>query len=192
MRGNIRNRDVLCIALLLLLIITASCEKKKQVKTPSALVQQHEQLIAGIAQLEIQNRFPEAAAACNDFLWRYPQSPVIDHALFQCGLLEASEQNPQRNFGQSLAMLQRIPRQLPASPYVAAANTVVQLLDSLLQLRSAYTKQTETLKAMEAADLKQKQTLKDLEGLQAQQVKTIKDLQREIEKIKRIDLNKRP
>jgi hypothetical protein len=203
-----------------LMVTMAACGKKAHVKSPTYSIRQHEQMIANVNRLAAQNRFSEAMTSCQDFLHQYSQSPVLDHALFQCGLLYASEQNPQKDYSQSVALLTRIPAEIPMSLYATNAGIVanlVNLLDhlqrtsakqaemisalqaseshlkeTLSQLQDSYDKQKETAGALQNTDTRQKQTIKELQAAQAQQALIIKELQSEIEKMKRIDLRKRP
>gem|GEM_PF-5498711 len=196
------------------------CAKKNAIKTPTASIRQHEQFLTNVNRLAAQNRFSEATSACKDFLIHYPQSPVLDHALFQCGLVYASEQNPQKDYNQAVTLLRRISVEIPMSSYSPNATIVaflvsslgqlqasygkqsetisslqaseVRLVDMLSQLQASHGKQNETISALESTDAHQKQTIRELQALQAQQAQAIKELQGELEKIKRIDLRKRP
>lgn len=220
MSSKLRRRWIFYLVASVLAANSVGCINKKHVKTPGSVVREQEQLISNINQLTAQNHCPEATAACNDFLKRFPQSPVLDHALFQCGILAASEQNPQKNYNQALNLLRRISTETPASHYAPNAKIValliesigqlqaayakqgetimvlqsseVRLVDLFSQLQASYAKQVETIKSLQGSEARQKQTIRDLQNLQSQQMKTIQDLQSEIEVIKRIDLSKRP
>ncbi|MBZ5551937.1 MAG: hypothetical protein LAO21_04385 [Acidobacteriia bacterium] len=220
MTSNTRRGWTLLVMVSTLMATMISCAKKTHVKTPASSVRQHEQMIANVNRLATQNHFAEAMSSCKDFLQQYPQSPVLDHALFQCGLLYASEQNPQKDYSQAVALLSRIPAEIPMSIYATNAGIVAHLVGMLDQLRIANAKQIEMIEALQASearlketfsqlqdsydkqkeaagalqttDGRQKQTIKELQATQAQQALIIKELQSEIEKMKRIDLRKRP
>jgi hypothetical protein len=203
-----------------LMATLAACGKQAHVKSPTYSVRQHEQMIANVSRLAAQNRFSEAMTSCQDFLHQYSQSPVLDHALFQCGLLYASEQNPQKDYEQAATLLNRIPAEIPMSLYATNASVVAhlvkmlsqlqnvsakqagiiealqasetQLKGNLSQLQDSYDKQKEASGALQNTDTRQKQTIRELQATQAQQALIIKELQSEIEKMKRIDLRRRP
>jgi outer membrane protein assembly factor BamD (BamD/ComL family) len=220
MNSNTRRGWTILMMVSTLMATMISCAKTSHVKAPSSSVRQHEQMITNLSRLATQNRFAEASSSCKDFLQQYSQSPVLDHALFQCGLLYASEQNPQKDYDQAVALLNRIPAEFPMSNYATNADIAAHLVNMLNQLRSAnvkqaemievlqasethlkeslsqaqdsYDKQKETAGALQTTAARQKQTIKELQATQAQQALIIKDLQNEIEKMKRIDLRKRP
>jgi hypothetical protein len=213
MKELVTNRWLLLCSILLLLLVLADCGKKKIVMTAPDLVRQHEQLIDTMNRSGDAGQYAVALASCNDFLQRYPQSPVLDHALFVCGVLSASEQNPGKNYPEALGYLDRLIRQVPTSGYLPGARLVSQLINAVVlgtatglkksdiirDLQALQAQQLKTLQELQrkvaqskATDLKQAETIRDLQALQAQQLKTIQELQREIEKIKKIDLNKRP
>lgn len=217
---NIRRGWMILVMISTLMGTMISCARKTQVKAPTYSVRQHEQMIANMNRLATQNRYAEATSSCQDFLQQHPQSPVLDHALFQCGLLYASEQNPQKDYGQAVSLLNRIPAEIPMSTYATNAGIVAHLITLLDQLQIANAKQTEMIETLQASeahlketldqlqnsydkqkeaagalqntDARQKQTIKELQATQAQQAQLIKELQSEIEKMKRIDLRKRP
>ena len=181
------------VVLALSLLVSASaCGRKKTVKIPTDLIRQHELIINRASQLAGENQYSQATSTCEDFLQRYPQSPVLDHALFVCGIIYASDQNPERDYKRSLSLLETVSRQIPGSTYAASAQILSHLLTTLKQLQVSFAQENQTLQSMRASDTLQKQTIQDLQAVQLQHLKTIKDLQSEIEKIKRIDLNKRP
>ena len=207
------NRWLLLCGILVLLLGTADCGRKKIVTTPPDLVRQHEQLIDTMNRSADAGQYAVALASCNDFLQRYPQSPVLDHALFACGVLSASEQNPGKNYPEALGYLDRLVRQIPTSGYFPGARLMSQLINAVVlgtasslkqsditrDLQALQAQQLKTIQELQrkvsqskAIDLRQAETIRDLQALQAQQLKTIQELQREIEEIKKIDLKKRP
>ncbi|MBZ5535460.1 MAG: outer membrane protein assembly factor BamD [Acidobacteriia bacterium] len=220
MTPNTRRAWAILVVVLTLMTLIISCAKKTNVKTPTYSIRQHEQIIANVNRLATQDHFDEAISSCKEFLQQYPQSPVLDHALFQCGLVYASEQNPQKNYDQAVTLLNRIPAEVPMSAYATNAGVIAHLVNMLSQLRNANAKQTEMIEALQtteaqlketlsqvrssydkqkeaagalqSSDTRQRQTIRELQATQAQQALIIKELQSEIEKLKRIDLRKRP
>ncbi len=185
-------RLLVVVVVLVFLALSPACKKGKKVKPPTNVIPQHEALIRDFVQLAAQGRYSEAQGACTDFLHNYPQSPVLDHALFQCAIIYASDQNPQRDLARSLGLFQQITQQMPLSDYTPGARVVIRLVQGLSALQDTYAHQAADLKAMHDSDTQQKQTIKDLQGLQAQHLRLIRELQIEIEKMKKIDLNKHP
>ncbi len=177
----------------LLLLSAGACKKKKKVVTPPTdVIPQQEAVINRAGQFAASNQYDKAIFTCSDFFQRFPQSPVLDHALFVCGIIHAADPTQDSDYSESLAMLQRIPQEMPTSNYAPTAQMVVHLLQNLNQLQESIAEGTKNLRSLQTADAQQKETINELQALQTQHLKMIRDLQNEIQKIKRIDLNKHP
>lgn len=180
------------LSLILVLLSTDGCAKKKVVKAPPDTTIEQQNHISRIGRLMATNQTHEAMTACSSFFEKYPRSPILDHALFECGLVYTSEPGEDRGYTQALTYLNRVSEVNPLSPYADSARTLASLVNTMVKLQGTYTQQTNQLQACQNDNATQSKTVKDLLTAQAQQQKTIRDLQNEIEKIKRIDLNKHP
>ncbi len=107
--------------------------------------------------------YAQAVQSYDTYLSQYPDASNRDYVLFRLAVAYAFPQSPVRNLPRATQLLRRI-LQMPSSPYKPQAQLLLGLLDGVDKLRLDVGKRDER----------------------------IKELTRELERLKQIDMERRP
>ncbi|MBI2819901.1 MAG: outer membrane protein assembly factor BamD [Acidobacteria bacterium] len=180
------------LGLILLPLFPGSCQRRPQ--TPAAP--------PPLNYLELGDQFydvgdyPAAIAAYSSYLRETPGDAQIDRVLFRLGMAYALPKNPAHDPAQAIAYLNQLTNQFPASPWRPQAELLVGLEQQIQQLRldieqresqiAGLTSKMEQLNSQRVGELERLQD--DLTGRENR----IRQLSDELEKLKAIDMQRRP
>jgi outer membrane protein assembly factor BamD (BamD/ComL family) len=180
------------LGLALLPLFPGSCQRRPQ--TPAAPPPPN--LMAQGDRAFDSGDYAAAITSYAAYLRQQPTGPERDRALYRLGLALALPANPSQDPGQSIAYLNELAAQYPSSPLRAQAEIVAQLEMELEQLRSEISQREQQAEAMS----RQMEQLSQQQQQDAEQLRTdlkskedrIRQLSEELEKLKAIDMQRRP
>lgn len=108
--------------------------------------------------------YPNAIKSFNTYLQGRAGAPDADHALFRLALAYGVAEGPAQDLPKGMQLLQQLVREYPASPFKAPAVLLLRLQDEATRLKADLTKRDEK----------------------------VKELASELEKLKKIDMERRP
>lgn len=178
--------------LILLPLFPGSCQRRPQ--TPAAPPPPN--------YLELGDQFydagdyPAAIAAYSSYLRQNPDGPQNDRVLFRLGLASALPSNPSHDLAQAITYLNQLTSQFPSSPLRTQAELLATLQLQIQQLQleveqrgsqiADLSLQMEQLSQQRAGEMARLQD--DLKSRENR----IRQLSDELEKLKAIDMQRRP
>ena len=189
------------LGLALLPLFPSSCKRRPQAPAPPPTPTPAAAAPATPNPLEQAERYFEsgdylnAAVAYEGYLRERPDGKDRDRALYRLGLCLALPSNPSQNPDQAIAYLEELSTQYPKSSYKPEAELISALEREILDLHVIVTKRQQQVDDMS----RQIDGLREQQGSLDQLRADLKDredrihqLSQELEKLKAIDLQRRP
>jgi len=162
------SRRVACVvALLVLAFLAPACAKRSSTtRTPPP----PDYLRLGEGYFE-SGDYPNAIKSFNTYLQDRAGAPDADRALFRLALAYGVAEGPAQDLPKGMQLFQQLVKQYPASPFKPPAVLLLRLQDDVTKLKADLTRRD--------ADV----TKRD---------EKVKELAKELEKLKEIDMRRRP
>jgi tetratricopeptide (TPR) repeat protein len=180
------------LGVVLVLLLASACHRRAQ---PPPAPPPPDYLQLGDKSYDAGN-YPAAIAAYSAYLREHPDDPSDDRVLLRLGLASTLPPNASHDPAQAITYWNQLTSQYPASPLRPEAELLAGLEQQLQQLR-VDVKQRESQIASLTTEMKQvdQQRADEMEQIQSDlknREERIRQLSGELEKLKAIDMQRRP